>query len=203
MPNIHGIPLLGDQNFLNYAVFDLKFTADPDQRPRQSGLCVSGMRIRDATKRVMKIQTGTLNYVIINIGSVDIAENRHLIQMIRDFDELIETLEMNSITPILTTLAPLPTCLRDHKKEILVGFNQYIRMLSREHPIIDLYQCMIKSDDETVNYNLYQPEPRYVSGSNKSFLLWNRLGRHRIDRMLSHNLGFTIVKEHNFIGCDF
>lgn len=36
---------MGDQTFLNYALFDLGFKQDYDHKIRQSGFCVSGQEI--------------------------------------------------------------------------------------------------------------------------------------------------------------
>lgn len=76
MPNLYNFALMGDQNFLNYALFDLKFEQDRDARLRQSGMCVSGMKIREAFKKVEALNKGSFSKVIVNLGTVDIAEGR-------------------------------------------------------------------------------------------------------------------------------
>lgn len=119
--------------------------------------------------------------------------------MIDDFDQLLDAFTDKGIIPVLTTLPPLPNHSRGDRQETLDGFNDYIKKCCSMFPIIDLNLCMLRSDG-TVNMDLYQEKPRYINGSGRQFLLWNKLGRNRVDRMLKSNLGFTIVKEKNFIG---
>lgn len=160
------------------------------------------MTIREAAKKIKNLKLGVLQKVIVNIGSVDIAEDRQLIDMIRDFDDLLESLDEKNIVTVLTTLAPLPNYLSGNKKLIIECFNKYIsKHCSHEYPIIDLHKALLKDQKaETIDFELYQLDPRHISGSKKAFLLWNKIGRRRMDRMLRQNLGFTIVMKNNFIG---
>lgn len=161
------------------------------------------MRIKDATKLVYNSETPSIEKMIVNVGSVDIAEGRQLIEIIQDFDLLLDACQYKGVTAVLTTLAPLPNHMMNNKNQILKCFNEYIRKCcSVEFPVIDLHFCMIKSDG-TANLDLYQREPRRISGTHASILLLNKSGRTRIARMLRKNLGFAIVKDHNFVGQHF
>lgn len=185
--------LIGDDNFLNLAAFDLKFEVNRRRGLRQSGGCVSGLKIADATRFVMSLAPGTVKRVIINVGSVDVAEGRPLIRMMSDYNELIHVCVDKSITPILTTLTPMPNYLHNDKKNTLVGFNSFIRTrFANLFAIIDLYKGMTYSNGR-VNWNLYQVEPRFIAGSKKPFVLWNRAGRLRMHGILEDSLGFAML----------
>lgn len=185
--------LIGDENFLNLAVFDLKFEVNRKRGFRQSGGCASGLKIADATRFVMNLEPGRVKRAIINVGSVDIAEGRPLVRMIKEYCELVQICVDKSIAPILTTLAPLPNCLHNEKKRILSGFNDFIRTyLTNFFPVIDLYKGMTYSDGR-VNWNLYQSHARSVGGSKKAFVLWNRAGRQHVQNILEDGLGFTMI----------
>lgn len=184
--------LIGDDNFLNLAVFDLKFQEMREKGRRRSGGCMSSLRIAEATHMVMSLPK-SVEHVIINVGSVDVAEGRSLIRMIRDYLELIQACEVRSIKPILTTLTPVPNCLHDARRDNLLGLNQFIQCgLDNDYPVIDLYDEMLRHDGQ-VNWNLYQPAPRYIAGSKKPFVLWNSAGRQRMYKILEHDLGFAMI----------
>ncbi|CRK87442.1 CLUMA_CG001243, isoform A [Clunio marinus] len=199
-PNLFGCMLVGDDNLLNISLFDLKFLRNRDAKVRQSGSCISGLTIAKATKQIEEITNPMIKHAIINVGSIDIAEGRQLIEMITDFFELLNTCELKSITPIITTLPPLPNYSLFNKKAILNDFNYFIRKnLSQQHSVIDLNLCMLTKDG-TENLSFYQPVGRYTSGTKKMLLLWNKLGRRRVHRMLIRNLGAAILYEENYVG---
>lgn len=181
------------------ALFDLGFKQEDDQRIRQSGHCVSGLRISEATKRVQKMDE-KVEHVIINVGSVDIAEGRQLIEMIKDLSMLLTACNRKKITPILTTLTPLPNHAMGNQQKILTGYNDFIRLhLKSFYSVIDLYKCLLDKKG-LPNMSLYQPDTRHISGSRKSFLLWNKPGRRCVRKMLIKNLGHAVVYKGNFIG---
>lgn len=183
---------IGDDNFLNLAVFDLKFQVTRERGRRRSGGCMSGLRIAEATHMVMNLPE-SVGHVIINVGSVDVAEGRPLIRMITDYLELIQACKEKSIKPILTTLAPVPNCLHDARRDRLLGLNQFIQFgLDKAYPVIDLYYEMLRHDGR-INWNLFQPAPRYIGGSKKAFVLWNQAGRQRMYKILEHDLGFAMI----------
>lgn len=196
-PNLYSYTLVGDHNLLNLALFDMKFMAKSGERIRQSGHCVSGLTIRGATERIFNMDK-SVDRIIVNVGAVDIAEGRQLIQLIHDLNMFLKACDEMKITAVLTTLAPLPHHMRGNKKEILIGFNEYIRKCSIKCCVIDLYKGMTRNNG--IDFHLYQPGPRYVSGSRQAFLLWNKLGRQRVHNMLMRNLGEAMLYENNFIG---
>lgn len=202
-PNLYRCELLADDNILNIAEFDLKYQRTPNQRLRQSGHCVSGLTIANATRRVREMDSEHVNHVIVNVGSIDIVQGRQLIQMVNDFMSLISILQHKEINPIFTTLAPLPGNADGNKKETLNGFNHFLReTVSEGYSVIDLHKCMVKPDG-TVDLNLYQVEPRYMSGSRKTMTMWNKIGRNRILGMLIKNLGPALVYDGGYIGSYF
>lgn len=182
------------------AVFDMKFKPVPHKSPRQCGGCVSGLRISDATRFVYNMEEDAVDRIIVNVGSVDVAEGRQLIEMIHDTKEFLHACTQMQINPILTTLAPLPAHQHSNKKEVLKGFNDFIRhCVSSFFSIIDLNKGLLHNDG-SINFNLYQTGPRFISGSRKPFTIWNKIGRNRVQNMLVKNLGQAIVYDKNFIG---
>lgn len=138
--------------------------------------------------------------VIVNVGTVDIARGRQLIEIIDDYLQLLAAFEHVGITPILTTLAPIPNHTHGNKLQILEDFNYFIRnTLAKSSSIIDLNKCMLKRDKK-VNTKYYQPSYRYCSGFNKPLLLWNKIGRTRVLSMIVKNLGAALIYEDGYLG---
>lgn len=204
MPNIFDVEMVGDDQFLNLAVFDLKYARDPLKQRRQCGNCVSGLRIHEATKRIYQMKRKddeAHKRIVVNIGSVDVAEGRLLIEMMSDMDHFLQVCVDMNVIPILTTLAPLPNYYNQFKMQVLIDFNSYIQHhLSKICPVIDLEKCMMMRNG-TINLKLYQPEQRFLSGSRKPFVMWNKIGRRQVLKMLKLNLGHALVYQKNV--CDY
>jgi OSK domain len=188
--------MVGDDNFVNIAAFDLNFELSYRQtqggRIRHCGdYCYSGLRIAQATRLIEKIDS-SVQHVIFNVGSVDIAEGRDLIQLMQDIKRLLRTCNEFGIDPILTTLPPLPNYLLGYKKDVLKGFNDFLRyVIAKDCSVIDLNVVMVRPDG-TVNFDNYQSIPRKVGGSHKAFVVWNRRGRSKIVRMIIRHLGLAM-----------
>lgn len=187
--------MVGDDNFLNIAAFDLNYETTYKQtlnsRIRQCGNCVSGLKIAQA-KRLIENMDESVKNVIINVGSVDIAEGRELIEMITDLLDLLNTCESEGIDPIVTTLPPLPNYLLGNRREVLIGFNHFIRQkVVQQYAVIDLNLCMVTPEGNT-DVRAYQTITRHIGGSNKPFVMWNQLGRNRIMSMIIKNLGHAL-----------
>jgi OSK domain len=191
-----GFPLIGDDHFLNIAAFSLGFKTEKIDRIRKCGHTVSGLKIREAIEQVEACEDGIT--VIINVGSVDIIEGKELIQMIKDFDKLMAACGEKFITPIVTTLPPLPNYKVNNRQKVLEGFNCFLRKERERYlfPLIDLNLCMTIKNGEG-NLRFYQPEPRFISGSKRSLLMWNKIGRDRVLAMLKRNLGEVLVFENH------
>lgn len=169
--------LIGDDFFLSMAKMELKCRFLPGHRILQSGLCISGQTIADATRRVLSVPNLSRK-VIVNLGSVDILHGRDLIEIQHDFLVLIKTLEARGVTPVVTTLAPLANYgHRTGTKHILQCFNEFI--MSRGWKVIDLWSCMVNKNGHIL-FECYQEGARYVTGSNQPHVFWNKLGRQRI-----------------------
>lgn len=204
-PSIYDFELVGDAQFLNIALFELDYPKEPDQR-RQCGNCVSGLRIREATQLIKDMKNRSdksVKRIVVNVGSVDIAEGRMLIEMIRDMEHFVNVCNETSVIPIITTLPPLPNYTigraNSFKMENLNGFNHFIRVhLSKKCAVIDLHRSMLRNG--STDNGLYQVKHRYLSGSRKPFLMWNKMGRKRILNMLRKNLGHALVYQRNFVG---
>lgn len=194
--------MIGDDNFLNVAAFDLNYEISYRQlnrrRIRHCGDCISGLKIAQATELIRGMDDSVKN-VLINVGSVDVAEGRQLIEMTHDLMDLLYTCDEVGIHPILTTLPPLPNYLLGNKKIVLNDFNNILRThVSPQYAVIDLNLCMVQHNGNA-DLNAFQPEPRMVGGSNKPFVLWNKLGRQRIFKMIIKNLGHALYNA-NYLG---
>lgn len=197
---MYGAVLIGDENFLNMAIFEMQFKIDKSFRIRQSGHCVSGLKMKQATQRVLSLNVAEVKDVIVNVGSVDIAEGKQLIEIIHDFTELLAACDFKGINIIVTTLAPLPNYFVGNKLDILNTLNHYIRTtVSNERAVIDLNKCMVNKDG-THNPHFYIPEPRYVSGSRRAFVLWNKIGRNRVHSMIMKHLAQAMIYKESYLG---
>jgi hypothetical protein len=194
-PDIYSCTLLGDQNFLNLAAYKMDYQTSfiENKRIRTCGYCISGLTIRKATEVIREIDAETHQSLLVNVGSVDIAEGRQLIEMIHDMIEFLRLCDNKKIDVILTTLPPIPNYLLGNKRHNLNGFNHFLRVKVSNHcPVIDLNVSMCRKDG-TSQPNFYQPEPRHISGTTKPFVLWNKLGQNRVFEMIMKNLGLAHV----------
>lgn len=199
LPKLYGVVMIGDDNFVNIASFELNYETHYQQlqrsKIRHCGKCASGLRIAQATEIIRTLDDSIKN-VIINVGSVDIAEGRQLIELISDLKTLLNTCEEVGVDPIMTTLPPLPNHLLGNKKDILIGFNDFIRFhVVEEYAVIDLYKCMVNYEDK-IETAVYQPCYRKMSGSREALVMWNKLGRKRILNMIIKNLGQALYFKH-------
>lgn len=138
-----------------------------------------------------EIETGKI--IIVNIGSTDILNNRELVELMADMINFLIACEKKEVIPILTTLAPLPTFALGNRREILLGFNKFLKVNPFSFPVIDLHSLFIKSNGKA-ELHCYQPEPRKAHGSTQRILMWNRLGRKKVLNKLICDMGFHIVK---------
>ena len=63
----------------------------------------------------------------------------------------------------------------------LEKFNNYIKEIL--YFVIDLTECFVNQSGHIL-FDCYQTDARYVTGSNRPNLLWNRIGRQRILKFL-------------------
>lgn len=184
--HLYNYQLLGDDFFLSMAKMELNCKFRPGHKILQSGLCISGQTIADATKRV--IEAPYINpRIIVNIGSVDILHEHDLMDIEHDFMNLMEAFHSRSIYPIITTLVPLANYGHRAKvKKNLEKFNDFLRRHTCWN-VIDLWPCMVNQYNQTL-YECYQNEARYVTGSNKPHVFWNKIGRQRILKLIKAQL---------------
>jgi hypothetical protein len=176
------------------AILDLQYnvTITDDDFLRQSGFCVSGLTVRKASELVRKMDAEVYKTLLVNIGSVDIAEGRNLRQLLQDMIEFVRICKGKKIKVVLTTVPKLANGI---KSENLIKFNDYLRSFTAsEFPVIDLNLCLC-NDDGTLDPDLYQQSACLVSGSKKSFVLWNKLGRTQIHEMIKKNLRKALASE--------
>ncbi|XP_055382604.1 maternal effect protein oskar [Condylostylus longicornis] len=184
---IYDYQLLGDDFFLTLARIELGCKFKRGNLRKQSGHCISGQTIQEATFRILN-EENLHDKIIINIGSVDILQGHHLIDIQQDFLQLLLAFEKRNIIPILTTLAPLANS--GHKADIkknLECFNEFIRNCGL--PYIDIWTTMVNQYGNTY-YDCYQSGARYVTGSIHPHVLWNNVGRQRIFNKIKSELPF-------------
>lgn len=137
-----------------------------------------------------EIETGKI--IIVNIGSTDILHNRELVELMEDMIHFLIACDKKEVIPILTTLAPIPTFVLGNRREILLGFNKFLKVNPFNFPVIDLHSLFLKSHGKT-ELHAYQPEPRKAHGSKQRILMWNRLGCKKVLNKLVVDMGFHIV----------
>jgi hypothetical protein len=202
LPRLYGAVLIGDDNFLNIAGFnlgyDITYQQQTHRRVRRCGYCVSGLKIADATE-IIKNMNDSVKHVLINVGSVDIAEGRALIEMISDLHLLLRACEVVGVQPILTTLPPIPNHMLQNKRDNHIGFNRYLReKIKTDYSVIDLNIAMVTAEHKT-DWTVYQQVQRKLSGSRESLVMWNNHGRNRIIQMIIKNIGHALFFT-NYLG---
>ena len=157
----------------------------------QSGFCVSGLTIAEATRNIEKI--GSNKIVLLNVGSVDIIQGKELVDLICDMFRLIKVCDNHRITPILTTILPVVNCRAGNRVSVTDGFNEFLMRNPFNFPVIELHKLFLDTNGN-VDLRCYQPSPRFVSGMRNPLVLWNCLGRQRVHKALTQELGSAILK---------
>lgn len=142
-----------------------------------------------------EIESGKI--IIVNIGSTDILNNRELVELMEDMIHFLIACNKKEVTPILTTLAPMPSFVLGNRREILLGFNKFLKVNPFNFPVIDLHSLFIKSNGKT-DLHAFQPEPRNAHGSKQRILMWNRYGRKQVLNKLIVDMGFHIVSIYTY-----
>lgn len=95
------------------------------------------------------------DYLILNIGSVDLLQGRNFIEMRNDFVELYSELENRGIHTVVTTLAPLANML--FSKDIQKTWQQFNSYLTANYSnVIDIACCFVSNTDRVL-FECYQP----------------------------------------------
>lgn len=183
--------MLGDDMFMNLACFDLGFRMYKKNGIMQSGLCVSGLTIRQAIEKLE--DAGINQIVLLNVGSTDIANGTELAQLMLDYCFMLKVCKIRNIRPILTTIAPLANYRLGDRAEVTDKLNRYIMSNASIFPVIDLYSCFVNKDG-LMNLNYYQQTTRFVSGTKKPLVMWNKAGRQAALRILTKELGDALLK---------
>ncbi|CAO1307274.1 unnamed protein product [Diamesa serratosioi] len=200
IPMLYNGTLVGDQFFLQMAVHSLGYNYTKPlvySRNKECGYCVSGQTIQEATERI-KANPPTSKYVFINLGSVDIANGRLLMDITMDMAELVRACIFLDILPVLTTLPPLANYGYDQRKTTLLGFNNYIRS-NYFGPYIELSCHFINHKNYHLKH-LYRHDPQKINGSNRAFVMWSRFGSEMVLKQIKQQLPQAMSGyENNFI----
>ncbi|XP_052867989.1 maternal effect protein oskar [Anopheles cruzii] len=187
-PSFHKHQLMGDDFFLSIAKWDLGFSFERGHKIARSGLCISGLTLCEAAKRV-KFTKYIAPNVLVNVGTVDLLYGRQMTNLIDDFNSLLARFRERYVEPIITTLAPIANvvgCSLMHER--LLKFNEYIRSICPRY--IDVWKYFVHPDN-SVRFECYQQEPRHMTGSNRPHVLWNLHGRQN----LLHELGNAVADQ--------
>ncbi|XP_035894367.1 maternal effect protein oskar [Anopheles stephensi] len=191
-PSYHRHQLVGDDFFLAIAKWELGFSFDQGHTIDMSGLCISGLTLSEAAKRV-EVAPFIADHVLVNVGTVDLLHGRAMIDLIHDFDQLVARFRERNVEPIMTTLAPIANSGgRTPMAERLLKMNEYIcRTCPRT---IDLWKHFVHANG-TVRFECYQPGPRKVSGSIMPHVLWNKLGRQLLLGVLGNEIAAQLTTD--------
>uniref|UniRef100_A0A8W7PC08 OSK domain-containing protein n=1 Tax=Anopheles coluzzii TaxID=1518534 RepID=A0A8W7PC08_ANOCL len=189
-PSYHRHQLVGDDFFLAIAKWELGFSFDPGHDIDMSGLCISGLTLSEAAKRV-EMAPFIADHVLVNVGTVDLLHGRAMIDLIHDFNQLVARFRERNVEPIMTTLTPIANSGgRTTMAERLLKLNEYIcRTCPRT---IDLWKHFVHADG-TVRFECFQPGPRKVSGSIMPHVLWNKLGRQHMLGVLGNEIAAQLT----------
>uniref|UniRef100_A0A182VS14 OSK domain-containing protein n=1 Tax=Anopheles minimus TaxID=112268 RepID=A0A182VS14_9DIPT len=191
-PSYHRHQLVGDDFFLAIAKWELGFSFDRGHQIDMSGLCISGLTLSEAAKRV-EVAPFIADHVLVNVGTVDLLHGREMIDLIHDFDQLVARFRERNVEPIMTTLAPIANSGgRTPMAERLLKLNEY---MCRTCPrTIDLWKNFVHANG-TVRFECYQPGPRKVSGSIMPHVLWNKLGRQLMLGVLGNEIATQLTTD--------
>jgi len=190
LPEFHKCVLVGDNFFLDLAVKEMGFRMVRHEGVLQSGYCASGQTIEEATQAIESI--GCNQMILLNVGSIDIANGKELIEMIQSMSRLMKTCKMNNIVPILTTLPPLSNYRFANRSIVTDGFNEFLMKNPYNFPVVQLHNAFTNRNG-IMDQHFYQQTARFVSGTRKSLVLWNRAGCQRIMRSLAQQLGTAVL----------
>jgi maternal effect protein oskar len=184
--------MVGDNFFLNLAVFSMNFRMKSNCHVLQSGLCISGQTIDDVADKILEMDPNQI--ILLNIGSVDIMNGKHTIDLIISMMRLMNNCKLKEITPILTTLPPIANYRFPLSRvKIMNEFNDLLIKNPFNFPVIELHNALNNSDGK-MDEVFYQSNPRFVGGFKKPIVLWNRMGRDRIMNVLKEEIGSAILK---------
>jgi hypothetical protein len=161
----------------------------------QSGLCVSGMTIKMATNKLRGLRNQGFERILIYLGSFDIIDGKELIEMMNDFDELVEVCKRKQLKAVACTLAPLPSHEEGNRIETLIGFNKYLKTLSKLS-IINVKKAFLAPEGGyCYDERCYTEKARKVSGSTRWLKLWTDFGRIQFKKVVMRNLGMALLDD--------
>ncbi|XP_063700356.1 maternal effect protein oskar [Culicoides brevitarsis] len=177
--------LMGDDFMLSLAKIDLgfKFQKDPVTGRLCIGYSVSGLTVKRLERIVRSLQIDTK--AIVYIGTVDILLGASLTSLQHDFTDLLSAFRERGVEPVLCTLAPIGEEGNIYDG-LITEFNNWLT--TRNWTVADVNRCFIGEDGKPIR-KVYQKDPRKVSGCHVRHLLWNKLGRQRVLKCLSHFIG--------------
>lgn len=131
--------------------------------------------------------------ILVNIGSCDIVNGKELVDLIWDMLRLMRTCQLKEITPILTTILPIGNFRLGNRVDVTNGFNELLIKNHFNFPVIELHKVFTQNDG-ALNADCYQQAVRHVSGIRKPLVFWSRLGRQRVLKTLTQELGEAFLK---------
>ena len=192
-PHLFGLPIIGDDFPLGVLMLSYEFNTEHENEVLCCGLCKSGQTIQAATERVKSMEEKS-GHIIVYLGSIDIIKGRNMGDIRVDFDKFIEACRAKKLTPILCTLAPLPSHQLGNRKWTLNEFNQNIFRVAIywSLTVIDINKTFLGRNSSFEEF-CFAIAPRAVTGISDFIVPWSREGRNRFVHMIKKNLGFAIV----------
>ncbi|XP_011305506.1 uncharacterized protein osk [Fopius arisanus] len=200
-PLVSNGQLIGDDFFLQLAIRELKEPIWREWRngPLHAGLCVSGQTVRDCIKALREVNIMS-NKLVIMLGAEDIYQGREAAFIQEDYEELLELLSnkfaysVGGIT--LCTIPPLGNISwlnQPTQFTALRAINYFIV----NHALVNGYQLAdffshFSNVRGTPKYDLFQVEPRRVSGTSYSYLLFSEQGRRLAMTLLRHTIDCSL-----------
>ncbi|XP_015111705.1 uncharacterized protein LOC107037596 [Diachasma alloeum] len=194
-PLVSNRQLIGDDFFLQLAIRELKQPIWREWRngPLHSGLCVSGQTVRDCIKALQEVEVMS-NKLVIMLGAEDVYQGREASYIQDDYEELLELLtskfaySVGAIT--LCTVPPLGNISwlnQPTQFTALRALNYFIvnHAVSNGYQLADFFSHF-SNVRGTPKYELFQVEPRRVSGTPYSYLLFGEQGRRLAMTLLNH-----------------
>ncbi|XP_069700099.1 maternal effect protein oskar-like [Periplaneta americana] len=187
-PMLFNHQMIGDDFFLNLANKAVETSQHRRNSSYSLGLCISGQRIRDCYRRILQ-RSVIAEYLVINLGAVDVVEGVDLSDMKSDMLDLLDILMPQVKSVVILTIPPLVNlCHIQRKWSTLLSFNRWLTQLDTGEwcRVVDIWPLF--RGRRIKMYDYYEDFPRKIADSTAYLVLWNSAGRKSIIEYLRRKL---------------